>query len=127
PLAERHLCRVGLVIVGPVNEQRLSDQTTAWCKTPKAAVVAVVSIVAHHEEGIGRNDRRRHVVAFVDLTTVGVHRLRFIQFARVDVDLSIPDFDGFSRKTDYALHQSRAWSLWRPERDDFATIYRSSR
>src|SRR5215472_3200376 len=41
----------------PVNEQRLARGEPAWDKTPEAAVPTVLTIVAHGEKAVRRNDQ----------------------------------------------------------------------
>src|SRR5690242_18566450 len=77
PLRRSHFLGIGIVRIRPVDEQRCSDQTFAWGKSPESAVITVVSIVTHHKEAIEWNVYRTKVVAPVEHTCVCVHYVRF--------------------------------------------------
>src|SRR5215831_19624442 len=50
PFGSGELMSLGHVVVGPINEQRCADEILTGSRPPETAVVAVVAIVAHHEE-----------------------------------------------------------------------------
>src|ERR1051326_3769492 len=78
PLRRRHLLRVRLVIVRPVDEQWVFDQTFAWSESPESTVIAVVAVVAHHKEMVRRNAHRAEVIATIENPWVGVLHIRLL-------------------------------------------------
>src|SRR5262245_41332501 len=85
PLPHRHFLGIGLVVVGPVDEERLSDKVFTWGRTPEPAVVAVVPVVTHHKKVIGRNTYWAEIIAAGDFLRIDVHGVRFVKLAAVDV------------------------------------------
>src|SRR5690349_3434931 len=46
--------RGGVVVHGPVDQQRASDDVLAWHEAPVAAVQAVLTVIAEHKIRVGR-------------------------------------------------------------------------
>src|SRR5262245_47481053 len=64
PLAHRDAAAiVGIAFIRPIDEERLTDNGIAIHKSPVAAVIAVVAIVAHDKKTIRRHDHGAVVVA----------------------------------------------------------------
>ena len=102
---------LGHVVVGPIDEQRSADEILTGSGAPEAAVVAVVAIVAHHEELIGAECHGAIVVAAAEFDRIGVDRVRFCQFPAVDVHVAVTDFQGFTGQPDDAFHQTEIGSF----------------
>src|SRR3954454_11342009 len=85
PFGGAQWMRVWIVIIGPINEQWSADEALALCGTPEPAVVAVVAVIAHHEELIGAQHDGAVVVAVIELRRVVMDRIRFVQLPAIDV------------------------------------------
>src|SRR5262245_33114295 len=93
-----------------------------WSKAPEPAVIAVVTVVAHHEEMVGWNFHRRQAVTLIHCPRVRVYSIWFIQFAPIDVDGPIANFNCLSGQTYNAFDQPHLWILRRPKRHNVTTM-----
>ena len=94
-------------------------------ETPVAAVIALVAVVAHHEEVAGRDLHGAEVVAdqvvvavvfaFLEYAVVLVQLERLCHRIAVDVDLFILDLQLVPWDPHHALDQVFAWLLQRLE------------
>src|SRR5438094_9389709 len=120
PVPTRDVSRVGLLVdqtteaipanpavgavPGPVDDERLALDVGERDRPPEARVVALVAVVAHHEDGAGR-----HAVRAVVLPAAG-HPARgreggvgVVPWLPVDVDLLAPHLDRLAADGDDTL------------------------
>src|SRR5215475_11323995 len=124
PFGSGELMGLWLVVVGPIDEQRSADEILTGSGSPEAAVVAVVTIVAHHEKLVGAERHRAIVVAPGEFHRIGVHRVRFSQLPAVDVHVAVTDFQSFTGQSNDAFHKTQIRTLRRPECHDFTAMDR---
>ncbi len=65
--------------------------------TPETAVIAVVAVVAHHEELVRAQHDRAVVVPAIELSRVVMDRIWFVQLLAIDVYVAMADFQCLAR------------------------------
>src|SRR5213080_1172595 len=105
-------------VPGPVDDERLALDVGERDRPPEARVVALVAVVAHHEDGAGR-----HAVRAVVLPAAGhpARRrkggVRVVPWLPVDVDLLAPHLDRLPADGDDTLDEVLR-AVLRPDEDD---------
>jgi len=122
PFPRRQILRVWFVLIRPVNEQRLSDEVFAGSQSPKPTVIAVVTIISHEEEVIGRNADWTEVITPSDFLGVDVDNVRLVDLAVINEKDAVTQFQRLAGKSNNALHKTNIRIFRGPQRNDIASM-----
>ncbi len=110
--------------VGPVDEERLSDDAVSIHEPPEPAVVAVVAIVTHDKKLSLGNGGGAEVVPRINTVGDGVYFVRLLHQGAVQKQDFVSDFDLIAGYADHPFHERSRHSClrWRPKRNDVSAI-----
>src|SRR5262249_29466497 len=117
----------------PINEQRLPDDFIPAYETPIAAIVAVVTIVTHHEVMVWRDNHGTVVVPYfqflrspwVRRVSSGIHMnlVRFIELLPIDGYIFIANLNRIARQTNHAFDERNVPVRRRFESNDIQSLH----